>query len=98
MADITTREGRERERVLLEQLFDEGCPYAETDDCRCRYMEMSRRALNGLDIAQEMREALKLAVHKAEQIRDGQCNPNARARAVIQVATEALAKWEKWAP
>jgi hypothetical protein len=34
--------------------------------------------------------ALKLAQHKAEQIRDGQCNPNARARAIIQVARAVL--------
>lgn len=40
---------------------------------------------------QVVRDALWLAKHKAEQIRDGQCNAEARAKAIIYVATPALA-------
>ena len=40
-------------------------------------------------------EALKLAKHKAEQIRDGECNPEARARAIILVVSPALEALEE---
>ena len=43
----------------------------------------------------ELVAALKLAKHKAEQIRDGQSNPEQRARAIIQVAASALAQGKK---
>ena len=43
----------------------------------------------------ELVAALKLAKHKAEQIRDGQSNPEQRTRAIIQVAAGALAQGKK---
>ncbi len=91
MSDITTPEGRKRERIMLEKVYDEGCPYAETDDCRCGYMEMMRRALDGLDIAEEMAEMLKAYVLLAEYV-EREEPPSYR----LLQARERLAKWDTW--
>ena len=59
------------------------------DAGRRDHAEFIVRAVNSFP---DVLEALELAKHKAEQIRDGQCNPGARARAIIQVAAEAIEK------
>jgi len=66
----------------------QGCAFGLIENCVTRnviFALAESRAREG-----ELVAALELARHKAEQIRDGQCNPVARADAIIQVARAAL--------
>lgn len=72
--------------AALRQLF------TNTDfaDLIIRLRQAEKKGGDAMDREDKLVRALGLAKHKAEQIRDGQCNPNARARAIIQVADAAL--------
>ena len=104
MPDITTREGREAERNRLGA--EDGDTYEAICDGKFRFMcaaprhrahESLRSALDGLDIAQEMAEAVVAVLtpcppenHLVDA--DGvcpECDVERQARA-------ALAKWDKW--
>jgi hypothetical protein len=59
-------------------------------DCIASWEEARTERDEARALAKRRKEALELAIHKAEQIRDGQSNPKQRARAIIQVARAAI--------
>ncbi len=90
-------EARRLLRELADRLGHEaGCSLIKDAACDCEMSAVTVYLAQPMTKCEEREgelvAALKLAKHKAEQIRDGQSNPEQRARAIIQVAAGALAQ------